>query len=102
MYSNNVINCPFCEADIQVGDLSNSIQCPFCGKMFNRSEGKKTRDIQMQRQFIVDETINEKIKNQSTVLPAEKPKYCTECGRKLAYDARYCDWCGTKVLAHGH
>lgn len=44
MYSNNVINCPFCEADIQLNDLSNSIQCPFCGKMFNRSEGKETRD----------------------------------------------------------
>lgn len=101
MYSSNVINCPFCEADIQVNHIERSVQCPFCGKMFNRAEGKKTRDIQMQRQFIVGENTNEMKRNQTTMSSVEKVKYCTECGRKLAYDAKYCDWCGTKVMVYG-
>lgn len=84
MYSKDiVINCPYCEADIEVNRLAVSTQCPFCDKKFNIEEGKKAHEILMKK---------------SNSRTSENFKYCRECGRKLAFDAKYCDWCGVKLI----
>lgn len=100
MYSRDiVINCPYCEVDLRVNPLNRSMQCPYCDKLFQVEEGKKAREIMVQRKNMIEESRNELIRSQDEAenIEIKRVKYCTECGRKLAYDARFCDWCGTKV-----
>ena len=100
MYSKEiVVNCPHCLADAEVSRLDRMVECPFCGKQFNIEEGKKTREIVLSNKSALSEntgniTGSMTITNNPT---PNKAKYCVECGRKLAFDARYCDWCGFKV-----
>ncbi len=100
MYSNDmVVNCPHCLADISVSRLTRMTECSFCGKKFNIEDGKKAREIEMNKKSILsdapDNQTRSKEADDSQV--SEKAKFCQECGRKLAFDARFCDWCGTKI-----
>ncbi len=100
MHSNDiVVNCPHCLADLGVTSLESMVECPFCGKKFNIEDGKKAREIEMKKNSILIDASNnemsEKKVDDSQILG--KVKYCRECGRKLAYDARFCDWCGVKI-----
>ena len=94
-----VINCPGCEIELESGLLTGMMQCPYCDKKFNVEDGKKAHEILTQRQFIKEENINKtlKAKTETNNDVSGKAKYCGECGRKLVYDARFCDWCGTKL-----
>ncbi len=94
-----VVNCPGCEVELEVGRLAGLVQCPYCDKKFNVEDGKKTRELLMQRQFIKEENINKQLSTETTTNNpnAGKAKFCTECGRKLAFDARFCDWCGVQL-----
>ncbi len=99
MYSSEIVNCPFCEADIEISKLASSTQCPFCEKKFNIEDGRRTREIIMHGL----DTKVKKGNDETSGVGVEtskvhgKPKFCSECGRKLVADARYCDWCGVKI-----
>lgn len=77
-----VVNCPWCEAELEASSMTGGMQCPFCDKKFNVEDAKKTRNVLMKKQM-----------NSF----AKTAKYCAACGRKLAYDARFCDWCGARL-----
>ena len=93
-----------CLPDADEPSLSNYLS-------FLRNAGKSastlSRNIASWKNFyqfllqknIVEENRNELIRaqNEAEIMESKKVKYCMECGRKLAFDARYCDWCGTKA-----
>ena len=94
-----VVNCPHCLADTEVSRLDRMTECPFCGKQFNIEDGKKAREMVLSKKSALSENLSSETSGTTaTSSPTpNKAKYCTECGRKLAFDARYCDWCGVKI-----
>lgn len=101
MNNNNkiIVNCTNCHAKLEVQTNIRSVYCKYCDNMFNIEDGIKFHEILMNRQFIKEEIINENIgkePNAENPIP-KKAKYCTDCGRKLALDAKFCDWCGIEI-----
>lgn len=92
-----VVNCPFCLADIEASQFAGTVQCPFCDKKFNLQDAKITRELLMQKKLAEEDPNKNALNQNRSNTGFGVGKYCTECGRKLAADARYCDWCGEKL-----
>ena len=103
--------CPFCGGEAKEIDPPREgywmgfwrVRCTGCGATMNGSNRHMNIDVWNRRAERTCHLIHEVEEEDDEFFDTVERHYyvCSECGSANRMDARYCDWCGARVIEEG-